>query len=392
MLLAKAFQSDTRPKLEAKTLASLGFTVHVLAWDRYGQFPDFDRVNGAEVHSLRPLRVSKFPRLGLLVGALIFQVLMMFEAIRLVSRTRRRVVIHSHDFNTLLVGCVLRILRLANALVYDCHELTYAVYGEWYNSLVGTLARVVEARCLAVADSVITVSKPLATYLQSLKSNTVTVENFPSLADIPASSKHELRALLNLPSENFIISFVGEIRFGCRLDLMLASASLITDNRVSFVVVGGGPLGHEFRQHAGELGEARLIVRPQVNYETALQYVAASDLTWVIYQNLAASISERSAIPWKFSESLACGVPVIVSDQTLVASIVRRFDCGIVLDRDKADYVAGTIERIASDEGTQRAMQIASEKAADVLELNWEMASSRLVAVYNHVARDGISR
>ncbi len=382
MLLAKAFQRDVRPIQEADTLGELGYTLHVIAWDREARFARLENLGGVWVRSFHHMNLASFSKLRLALGAVMFQFLLFLETVRLIRRLKLRPVVHAHDFNTLVPACILRILRLSSSLVYDCHELTFAVYSEWFNPLIGAVARLTEERCVPVADAVITVSDPIAGYLSRFNPNTETISNCMRRRDVPSASRRELRRQLHLPAEVFIVSYVGEIRYGCRLDLLLSAASRVRGEKVHFLVVGGGPLAQEFGQVAQQEPNIPLTIKPQVRHGEALRYVAASDLTWVIYQNLPASLSERLAIPWKFSESLACGVPVIVGRDTLCAELVERFACGFVLRDDSTNAVVGEIVALARDQRAHDNMSVAARNAATSLGLYWEIMSDRLRLIY----------
>jgi len=385
MFLAKAFQTDTRPQLEAETLSKAGHRLFVLAWDRYFQFQRAEDVGDAKVCSFNRVNVRKFSKLGLGLGAILFQIFLLLGSVRLITQLKQRPVIHSHDFNTLLPACFLRILRLSTGLVYDCHELSFAVYSEWFNPVLGSIVRMIEERAVRCVDAVITVSEPIAGYLRRFKQPTVLISNYPRIADAPRIPKRQIRARLGLPIDAFIVSYVGEIRYGCRLDLLLGAASRVEDVALHFVVVGGGPLAREFKQAASLTGDSRFTVLPQLARAKALQYVSASDLTWVIYQNLEVSLSERLAMPWKFFESLACGVPVIVNKNALIAEYVHDLRCGVILESLDPEYVSETLVAIARDVECHRKMRSAARKAASAF--NWERVSQRLIDIYEFGCR-----
>lgn len=59
--------------------------------------------------------------------------------------------------------------------------------------------------------------------------------------------------------------------------------------------------------------------------------------------------SSTGVLPLKLFESLACGIPVIVSDLPGQADLVREHDCGYVVDVDDAAGLAQTVSSIRSE-------------------------------------------
>lgn len=381
MFLAKAFQTDPRPRQEAKSLVEANYSVFVLAWDREHSFRPVEEVDGVTVHSFSHARLGGSSAFGLALGALIFQVLLLLESVRLVRRLKHRPIIHAHDFNTLLPGCLLRVSRLCVGLVYDSHELSYAVYSEFFGSTMGCAIREIEKRCLRYVDAVITVSAPFADYLRGFNSATEIVYNCPRASDIPRVPRRETRHELGLPLDAFIVSYVGTIRHDFALDLLLDVASSVRDPSVQFLVVGDGPLARRLLEVA-RVRQARLRVLPRVSRERALRYVSASDLTWAVYQD--ESLNMRLTMPWKFFESLACGVPLIVEKGTVRAQLVQRLRCGLVLEGRDPRQISELIVSLASDRERYLEMCVASRNA--VLGMTWEAMSCKLTEIHERLS------
>jgi glycosyltransferase involved in cell wall biosynthesis len=383
MFLAKAFHTDPRPRQEAKSLVEAGYSVFVLAWDRERAFRPVEYVDGATVYSIGHVNLRRFSSIGLVLGNIVFQILILLGTVRLVRHLGRRPIIHAHDFNTLLAGCLLRLCHLSLGLVYDSHELTYAIYSEVFGTALGSMVRCVEQRCLRHVDAIITVSPPFAHYLCRSGRPTEIIYNCPRMSDIPRASKLETRLELGLPLNAFMVSYVGSITSLLPLDLLVAAACL-TNQNVRFLVVGDGPLVPKLRQIASR-SKAQLKILPHVSRERALRYVFASDLTWAVYQSR--SINARMTIPWKFFESLACGTPVLVESSDFCASLVQHFKCGVVLSGDDANYVAQAIQSVADDPDRQSEMCIEARNAARQMNSTWEAMSTKLVDIYRNLSR-----
>jgi len=384
MFLAKAFQTDPRPRQEAKSLVNAGYSVFVLAWDREHQFNSIENVDGAMVRSLEYLHLGRFSGSGLALGALILQILLFLETLKLVGRLGARPIVHAHDLNTLLPACLLRTLRISIGLVYDCHELSYAAYGEFFNPNMGRIIQAIEKRYIGYADAVLTVSETVASYLRRFNSRTEVVYNCPQAADIPRIPREEARSRLDLPIDAFIVSSVGTIRYDSRLDLMIHVATFTKKQNIQYLIVGDGPSAFGVREAARASGDIHLKILPRVSRETALLFVLASDLTWAVYQHGIESLNPRVTIPWKFFESLACGVPLVVEKDTIRADMVRKFKCGVVLESDEPSYVSQVILSLVDRPSDYQNMCVKA-KSAFSLQFSWETMSIKLVHMYRNL-------
>jgi glycosyltransferase involved in cell wall biosynthesis len=377
MFLANVFHIDTRVRQEAKSLVDAKYSVFVLAWDREREYGSVEIVEGAVVHSFAIMNLRKFSVLGLALGAVIFQILLFLGTLKLIRRIRQRPIVHVHDFNTLVPACVLQLMHLALGVVYDTHELSPEAYTELFGPALGRIIATIERACLGYVDTTITVSRPIADYYRKLSRRTEILYNCPRAADIPRLSKPEARRQLGLPLDAFIVSYVGIIRYDCRLDLLLrAATSMSKIPSVRFLVVGGGPSASEFRK-AAEQTRAYLTLVPMVPPKRALLYVYASDLTWAIYRS--DSLNQRLTVTWKFFESLACGVPVMVQSGTFSAELAKRLRCGPILERQDPDLVCELIASVADKR------QTFPSSDAQALGYTWEEMSHRLTAVYDEL-------
>jgi glycosyltransferase involved in cell wall biosynthesis len=385
MLVAKAFQKPNPPRTRYETEALLdsGYGVYVFAWDRGSEFPSLENVDGTIVRSFSLARIRKLSGVALMFGGILFQIWLGFQTVKLIGRLKQRPIIHAHDINTLFPGYLIKTLGLSSALIYDCRELTYGVYSDYFHPIVGATLRVIEEHLVRRVDAVITVTDSIANYIRRFCQTVVTIYNCPRLADIPTSSKREIRLRLGLPVNSFIVSSVGTIRRDCRFDLLRDVASLVGKDDIRFVVVGDGDMLPMLKKAEKQIPDAKLIVSPAVNREEALRYVFASDLTWAVYESRYASMNARIGLPWKFLESIACGVPLVVESDTYRAKLVEDLDCGIVLRNDRPEEVLQAIASIAKDPRRRVALSTNAKNAAITRNLSWEAMSVKLISLYD---------
>lgn len=384
MFLAKTFQTDPRVRQEAKTLSEAGYPVHVLSWNQEAKFPTTAEVDGCAVHSFTYVKFGKFSKFELAFSAILFQIWLVFETAKLTSRLKTRPIIHAHDFNTLVPGYILRTMGLSMGLVYDAHELSYAAYSEFFNFKVGSIVRAIEQQIIRHIDVIITVSPAFADYYRTFNPKTEVVCNCPRISDIPKASKRELRRQLGLPADGFIVSYVGTVRYDSRFELLLSVAQVLKDNeRVLFLIVGGDergrPLSSNVTQPARVAG-ARVTYLPFTSRDEALAYVAASDLTWAIYDKQ--SLNMRLTLPWKLFESLACRVPAIVDKGTARAGLVEDLRCGLVTETDDPGRIAQLITSLVNNSAKLR--EICPDRRT-AQRFAWESMSVRLTETYRRL-------
>jgi glycosyltransferase involved in cell wall biosynthesis len=376
MTLAKSFAHDTRPRLEALALRKGGYDVEVLAWDRDSRMPFKAMVDGTETTSLRIFRGVEFRKLRFALASVIFQMACFVYMLRLCRAGK--LIVHAHDFNTLLPSWLIKLaFRDRISLVYDCHEYTPGVYAEWYGDVAGRVTGALERIFGRCADAVITVSDPIAGYLERTLGRDCTVLwNCPPLRDLPDTSKVVARTKLNLPA-GFLILCIGLFR----QDLVFEVFSELGDNvhthgmnDIRAVLVGKG-LPKAFMANATANPEF-FIVRDWVERETALLYYRACDLTYCMYRTDGAN--SKIGMPWKLFESVLCGTPVLVTRGSYSHMFVQKYKCGAWADPRSAGDLLEAISRIRDAKGTT--LTDPANEFAKIF--SWETMEKRLLSVY----------
>lgn len=375
-LLAKDFYTDTRVKQEVKTLISRGYNVVIISWDRECSYRSMRYSERLEIINLRMARVSRFDPLQYVLAALLFQGYAFLKIIALLKRYGRMVV-QSVDFNTLVGASILRrVFKRRVGLVYDAHELTPAVYSEWFSEAVGKVVCAVEKRAMDNVDRVITVNRFLARYYESLTSSPViVVPNFPEKKSIPRQGKGQLRSELHLPLDRIIISFVGMLRQDYALPELVSAAeryyTASREKKLFFLLVGYGPLKEDIYGVIRSRGVSEIFsLREKVLKIDSLKYIKASDYSYVVLRGIG--FNTRYSSPWKLFESLACGTKLIVNGGTHAASYARK-DVDMVIDE-------------IDEEGVFEAfLRLSGEGVPPSEDYFWERSEKELLKVYQNL-------
>lgn len=396
MLLAKPYSVAVRMRSEAETLVDAGFEVTVLAWDRLGREPKVASVNNVNVISLRLLRASnlfiagegsKSSKLSYALSAVLLQ---LYSVAWCLKELNGKAIIHC-NFNTLLAGAVLKVFKpMSIKLAYDSHELTPALYAEWYGSAGGLLAGAIEKILLRHVDLIITVSPPIQSYLSSLTKDLpaskrppiILLYNTVKSSDLPPGDKSFWRSRLGL--SGFVISFVVSLRGVYALDELVEVAGQFKSAAIpaNFVIVGGGgPEQERLRQTITQhqLGGYVKII-PQVPHQEALAYQKASDVSFAVNKSL--EDNSRLTLPWKVFESMACGTPVIVLANTVAWDFVQQNGIGFAAASSQPSEIQ---DKLLWAVGHPNILTEMSSKAREAYTglFNWEMASQRFLDAYS---------
>jgi glycosyltransferase involved in cell wall biosynthesis len=386
MTLAMTFATDGRVKREARALADRGFRVQILSWDREGLRPQRETIDQCLVRNIRFGKTSLLPhhRIHYAIAAILLQLIIFLVVFKEVRRSRK-LVLHAHDFNTLL-GCAAarQLLNDRVRLVYDCHELTPGIYQEWYGSFVSRIVGRLEFMALRRVDAIVAANEAICRHLRRASSTpAAVVHNSPATRDVPMIESLDAKKKLGL-NGFFVVLFTGKLRQDYDLDVILDAARDLKRSNLSdvkFVFIGlpeTKTMPALFNAASREGLQHLFDFRGWVSDEHWLTYYIASDLCFAVTRDLGPNT--KILTPNKLFESMACGVPVVVRVGTLAAEIVQRWRCGIVLDPARTSLSA-EIMALRQDPEMLRSYGDAGREAFN-LAYNWDLMQVRLFQLY----------
>ncbi len=121
---------------------------------------------------------------------------------------------------------------------------------------------------------------------------------------------------------------------------------------VAVVVAGDGDERH--RVEAAARTDARILYLGVVPYHDVPGLVAGS-LAGLSLKTAVPGRTETGMSPLKLYETLACGVPAIVTDYHGQADVVRQHGCGIIVSQDDPAELARGVARVAAHEEQRQA-------------------------------------
>ena len=136
------------------------------------------------------------------------------------------------------------------------------------------------------------------------------------------ANKENLRKKLGLSQDSFIVCYHGTVPnwyiLTLKNSLLHCVSTLKNDKRILFIIVGGGSMvgGMKwetyYKQIFGRLGLSnRIIFTGNVPRQTALEYLAASDLS---FQPFPPNCVTKHIVPTKMFEAMAFGIPIVCAN------------------------------------------------------------------------------
>lgn len=356
---------------EGKTLASAGYDVIHLT-------PDL-RDEMAAQQGRESVRILTYKRQSGLLGRL-------FALPRLI-RTVYSVapdVIHCNEVDSWCAGLVAGRL-LGAPVVFDVHEHYPSTFASSHMPplLRGLAALTIRAlfRILTPFTDRVVLAKPSVAEDFPLRENQgVLVRNFPPLrlackvSDEPEPSAASLVAV-----------HIGLLNRSRGWPQLLEALSRLGE-RIQLRIIGEihDTSGPGFREMVHELDlESRVRVEEWLPLDQAFKELLSTDVGLILFQ--PGIVNHTFASPHKLYEYMLAGLPVIAPEFAVeIAAVVRKHECGILVDPSCPRSIADALERLSADPELGRGMGERG-RAAVIKELNWETESVRLIEMYREL-------
>ena len=360
------------PRIHGEALSLSGFdcdvTVH--GWDRTGALPKTETLDGVKVERVR---VSSSEMRGPLQGFFLiaFWIKTFFKLV-----FRRVDVVHCHNLDVLPLGYALKIFKGAS-LVFDAHEPDYyALWPDRYKPLLGVI-NFVERFFAKRSDSVIVTND-----YQQRKFKEIGVE--------------AVQIIGNYPVEDLIVKKIVPEKFR-RKKLAFGRIGTIYDD------VGIEESAEAFALCDFKGADVSLFLAGRVvdTYKSRLESILAPLVDKVelygaykammmpeLYDKIDVSLMLYRKTDWfvhitptKFYDSIANGVPVIMTDIGGLGDVIKEYKCGIVVDENDLKGVREAMETLAADVELREGMARNALKLAQD-EYNWQRMEEKLDSIY----------
>ena len=289
---------------------------NVLAWDRKGTAEPNPKITFFQRRAEYGKRIANIPN----------KIAWMFFVSREIWKRRKEsCLIHACDIDAILPALLMGHI-LHKQVVFDIFD--------WISSLTGKgavykLVEFLQNYAYAHSDAVILCEEERRAQAKAQNRRVLVLPNIPD-------GKVELdKRTLEITEEErktytFTISYVGVFDRDRGLENLLASAS--QNKNVLLNIAGFGVLDAQVQSYAKKYDNIHYWGR--VEYAVGQAIMKNSDVMAAMYH--LTSPLHKFAAPNKYYESLLLGVPMITTEGTLVASKVKKYDTGFVLDETEA--------------------------------------------------------
>ena len=357
MLLADEYRPDPRVRKEALALLEDGREVIIISWDRGHNHPESSETEGIQLECVRTGRIGGAGSMALNYPRFLLRSLAR-------SRNLKFDVVHAHDLDTLLLGRL--ISRFMDVpLVYDAHEHYAAMVADDVPIAAARLFDILEARWVRGVDLLVTASTGIEEYLHPhLHHSSTVVMNCIELPDAPVD--HGDRTEVT-------VFYSGSLERTRYVD-KVATAVMAMEG-CKFKLAGEGPLRPDIEEMADR--DSRIVFLGYLSHDELLASMSDADI--VICLMDPSNENNRIGMPNKLFESMALGIPVLVSEGTLSAEVALEEECGIAIAwSEKAFRTA--VDRVR-DPLVRREMGENGRRAA-MERYNWGIMKRRLVEAY----------
>lgn len=318
---------------EALSLKKIGCDVLILGWDRIGNCTNKERIDGIDIERIN-VKSSEMrgPVQIFFLFAFWFKafVRLLFEKVD---------VIHCHNLDVVVLGYLLSKTKRCS-VIFDAHEPHYyALWPEKWRYLLGIINRV-------------------ESFLAKRMNHVIVANNY-QLNKFAKMGIENVKILGNYPVDSFIIDKVPEEKFRSPEVVLGRIGTLYPD-----VGIEEGAIA--FKNIMDKHPNARMllagrIVEPYRNslnnaiipLGSRIKLTGAFDAKQMpkLYQRIDISLMMYKKNDWfkyitptKFFDSLANGVPVIMTDIGGLGEIIERYNCGIVVDEKDIPGISKAME------------------------------------------------
>jgi glycosyltransferase involved in cell wall biosynthesis len=393
---------------EAKSLVDAGWRVVILAWDRTATCPGREEMDGIEIVRFG---IRSREKAGPVI--LLSMLRYMWSAFRWVIKNDVAVV-HCHNLDVTLLGWVLGKLKNGVRVIYDFCEPDYYTYWDrkWTSLflLIGEMEKALVRRC----DCLL-----VHNHYQMDKYRALGVENIVHIGSYPfremilpevrrkkrggiggdAGSKVGGNAgsdagnnagsdAGNNAGSDTVIGRIGTIYEKNGVEEIVAAFRLLAPRHPRLRLLLAGRVLDVYRPAFDALIDP---IRDRVELIGAFN---SSDMP-MLYEKIDISLMMyvlddwfRNITPTKFFDSLACGVPVVISDMGRIRELMGGRPCGVVVESPTPEALAGAIEDMIAAPETR--LEMAKNGLTLIRErCNWGLMEKRLLAVYSSVSATG---
>ena len=160
-----------------------------------------------------------------------------------------------------------------------------------------------------------------------------------------------------------MVLYAGAHGISNDLEVVLESASLISNARIQIVLLGDGKEKRNLQDRAKELGLNNVIFLPPIPKSMIPEALAAADACLAILKPLP---EYKTTYPNKVFDYMAAGRPAILAIDGVIREVVHEAGCGIFVEPGDPVALAKAIDQLAVDPARGRKMGLAGRAYLEI--------------------------
>ena len=348
---------------ECKSLANAGYNVSLIV-----PGVNFKKKDGVRIIGIFPSKKGRLFRMTVTVWR-VFR-----ESLR-----ERAHVYHFHDPELIPVGLLLRVL--GSKVIYDVHE-DYPLTIKsrywlplWIRNQVSWLFKRLENFSVRYFNCIASATPAIAKKFESIKENTVIIQNFPKLDDELCLTENKIPWKDRLDA----VAYIGGIDILRGIREMVKAIELVQKKSDAHLILAGNISPESLKEEIQTLSgwkkvEYRGFLSRKILAKILKHVKAGLELRHPEPQNLV-------SYPIKLFEYMSAGIPVIVSDFPLWREIVNCAECGLLVNPLDPQAIADSIVYILEHPEEAEKMGRRGIKAVEK-RYNWSKEEEKLLQLY----------
>ena len=299
-------------------------------------------------------------------------------------------VYHCNEVDSWLAGLLLKFLK-RRRVVFDVHEhypttFGYGQFPSWLKSISALMIRALYLCLTPFTDYLIFAKKSVAADFPRSVDKSAIVYNYTPLRNKTISIRDVPSTVRNIFEGKFSAVHLGLINKDRGWPQLLSALTKVTIPNFQFVSIGTFNDGSEkeFWESAMKLGvENRVVLCPWVPFQEAYWHLLCAQVGLVLFQ--PDDLNGVYGLPHKMFDYMLAGLPIIIPEFAIeIAPIVKKFDCGILIDTSDPDKIAEALNSLGRFEKKSKSMGARGRQAV-IEEYNWESQSKTLVKIYREM-------
>lgn len=279
----------------------------------------------------------------------------------------------SNDLDTLLPNFLVSKIK-RKKIIYDSHEYFCELPELIGRPRVQRIWQHIERFCFPHLPVVITVSESIAKLYDEAyperKNKVVVIRN------VPMQHKHEweeTRESLNLPTDKRIVLMQGSINMDRGVEELIDAMEFI-EEAILLIIGDGDVIPQVTQQVIAKKMTDKVYFLPRMTPNKLRSYTALADVGCSLEKDT--NCNYRYCLPNKLFDYIQSAVPVVVSELPEMATLVRQYEVGVVIEEHSPQGIAKAITQLLSDNAKYAHCQAQCRIAANLF--NWERESEIL--------------